>query len=69
MARQQHHLAEGERPARVSVRMPESLKRDIARLALDEGQSENALMVEALRQYVEARSSEDHEHEQMCHRG
>lgn len=52
MARQQHHLNEGEQPARVSVRMPESLKRTIARLALDEGRSENAVMVDALQAYV-----------------
>jgi predicted transcriptional regulator len=57
MSRQQHHLMEGERAARVSVRMPERLKRAIARLALDEGRSENALMVEALRQYVETRNA------------
>ncbi len=52
MSRQQHHLADGERAARVSVRMPESLKRVIAQLAFDEGRSENAVMVDAIQEYV-----------------
>ncbi len=52
MSRQHYHLSEHERPARVSVRMPERLKRTIARLAFDEGRSENALMIEALESYV-----------------
>lgn len=37
--------------------MPERLKWTIARLALDEGRSENALMVEALQQYATQRTA------------
>lgn len=62
MSRQQHHLTEGEQATRVSVRMPESLKRIIARLAFDEGRSENAVMVDAIQRYADkkdAAKSED----------
>jgi predicted transcriptional regulator len=37
--------------------MPESLKRQLARIALDEGRSENAVMVDALQRYVRKRNA------------
>lgn len=57
MARQQHRLEEGEQPARVGLRMSAELKRELSRLAFEQGRSENAVMVEALREYVDKQSA------------
>lgn len=57
VVRQQQRFSQGDNPTPVTVRMPEILKQAIAEVAHEERRSENAVMIEALRKYVEQKSA------------